>query len=196
MPRRLLFLFVLLVAIDIAAAEDIEIGYDEGIAGAFAFQTLGSANAVRFTPLTYPMKILSTKMFLEVYEASCDSQSVWILDDDGEEGQPGTTLYGPTPLMVPAATGRMWIEFSLPDTSNIVISAGDFYVAYVQHGVPFECTSLGLDTNTDEPARQWQYVDGEWGISYPISDFMIRAIVRTGIVPTKMISWGAIKSRY
>ncbi|MBU1949879.1 MAG: hypothetical protein KJ927_14290, partial [Candidatus Eisenbacteria bacterium] len=121
MQRAILISLVLATAFGGAGAQDIEIGYDEGPAAGIVFHPVGSASAVQFTPPTYPVKIVKTKMYLDIHEPSCDLQSVWLLDDDGQDGQPGSVLFGPMRFVTPQEIGGEWVEFSLPDTSDVVV---------------------------------------------------------------------------
>jgi bacillopeptidase F len=194
MQAGVLAVFLLFLALASAASEEVEIAYDDGEAMGLVFQEGGSARGVRFTPPTYPVRLTTARIYLGVHSTSCDAQAVWILDDDGEEGQPGSGLFGPVAFTAPTETG--WFEIGLPKGSEVVVLDGDFYIAFVQQSETVRCTSLGLDTRIDELGRQWQYQDGLWEPAMPFADFMIRAVVETEVVSVEGVSWGQIKAQF
>lgn len=193
---RAAILSILLAVLTITSAlpEEIELSYDDGDAVAILGQQSGSANAVRFTPPRYPVRITAARVYLQVWSSQCLAQAIWILDDDGEEGRPGTSLFRPVSLTGPQETG--WVDFRLPEESQVTIQDGEFYVAYTQQGDLFECTSMMLDLGTDEPERQWHYQGGSWQPAAPLGDFMIRATVETEIVAVERRSWGGVKMQF
>ncbi len=79
--------------------------------------------AARFTPSSYPVDVKQALLF--IYAASYPVNfRVWVYADDGGNGAPGTTLFGPVTYR---ATWQGWIAVPI---SGVTINSGGFYVAW------------------------------------------------------------------
>jgi hypothetical protein len=170
---------------NIGAAE-IEIAYDDGSA-----EEGEEVGAVRFTPEQYPVVLKRIRF----YNLSLRSgfQKVWMYDDDGPEGSPGTLLFGPTTF--PGFS--QWVEFDLPDSLQAVIEEGDFYIAIKPaYGDPIS-PPLGRDVDGTPQNRSWALVGDAWSQLGPEQgNLMIRVVVEPGAVPVDHTTWGRIKGMH
>ena len=187
--RRILCLAVLTLLASGAQAETVELAYDDGSAEANIVLSRGGAHAVRFTPSAYPALLDAVRFHAFVGDSACSGQHVWILDDDGPSGAPGTTLYGPVTFA--AQPDVVWNEASLSG-AGLVIEAGEFFVAFLQ---PLEgpvCSALNLDLNS-AAGRHWSLSGGVWEEEIEFANPMIRIVVETEPVPVTPITWGTLK---
>lgn len=150
---------------------------DNGIVGSsWAFYDAGSGWAIELKPPYYPIKINS--VFYYIYDASWpvpggNDMIVWVLDDDGVGGKPGTILYHVT--LLGTVTRGAWNEIVLSDT--VTINDGSFYVAYIQYKDYPYCPSPCFDTDLDINYT-WQFNGSVWSMDDKDGDFMARAIVQ------------------
>jgi hypothetical protein len=163
-------------------ATELGIAYDDGAFENSEIVQSANAAAVRFTPVFYPTRILKARFFITWNSFLSPAYRVWILDDDGTGGTPGTTLYGPFLFWVDETAG--WVEYEIPETINV--EEGDFYIAYQPSIFGLDGQFLGIDTSNPD-ARSWRFENGSWSeLTLPLGDFMIRAVVNpsvTGVVP-------------
>ncbi|MBU2691111.1 MAG: hypothetical protein KJ970_09285 [Candidatus Eisenbacteria bacterium] len=175
-----------------AYADEIEISYDDGTPEGYGGAGSETGVAVRFTPPSYPTKIVAVKLYLFELSTDCGGGKVWVVDDDGLNETPGSSLFGPVSLGVIDSTG--WLELEIPEESQITISDGEFYICRLDSIDPRDCTSIGLDDSATHADRQWFYGSGIW-VPFPEpANFMIRALVVTGSVPVELVSWGSLKA--
>ena len=154
------------------------IQYDDGIAdNVTAWDLAGNMNAVRFTPASYPCEILGGQ--INIYDGSWPAGNiltpfqVMIMDDDGENGLPGTQL-GDAIDVTPTDFG--WVDFTLP--GSVTIPDGDFYIVMVQGGDYPDCAPIAIDESNPVYRSYSKYVTGgrDWEAA-GYADFMMRAQV-------------------
>lgn len=148
--------------------------YDDGSVEDFALWLYaGSLNAVRFTPFTFPLKIIGARFY--VGDGSWPGPflgsgfTVCVFDDDGPGGLPGSLLDSVTVTV----NNYHWVE---AHGLNAVINSGDYYIAMLQTAVLPEVAPLGVDQNLPTDYRSYsKFQDNPWALS-AYQDFMIRSI--------------------
>jgi len=127
-----------------------------------------------FEPPVYPVKVDEAIIGLGL--TAPGQLVVYILDDDGPGGGPGTILAGDT-VSVNAAGSRI-VDFS---DRNVIIDEGKFYIGAI-HMLQGTLTFL-VDEDPPFSRRSWEYTGG-WAPNrnLNINDFIIRAGVSTGVV--------------
>ena len=155
---------------------DYVISYcDDTAENATGWYDSGNMNAIRFTPLGYPVTVLGGE--LNVYDGTWPAGDLLqpfqmkVFDDDGPDGFPGTELG--TVSIVPV--GYNWIQFEF---AGITITDGDFYIAHVQGGNYPDCLPTAIDDSNPVYRSYSRYVTGgeDWEVA-SYADFMIRAFV-------------------
>ena len=118
--------------------------------------------AVRFTPESYPAMLMQAMVDLYGSPAFSGTYSLYVWDDDGANGMPGTQLLQIDGLVVE----HPYIGFETIDLSpyGIVIEDGDYYIGVGN----FAQGDQGLLVDTF-PAqnRSYCYYGGQW---YPLTD--------------------------
>lgn len=181
-------LFVLLCGsrFPVGEAGEVEIAYDDGSA-----EEGDEIGAVRFTPAQYPV-VLNRIRFYD-WSLRSGFHKMWMYDDDGPEGSPGTLLFGPTTF--PGFSN--WVEFDLPDSLQAVIDEGDFYIAIQPAYNDPISPPLGRDVDGAPQNRSWTLEGNTWSRLAPeLGNTMIRVVVETGSVPAEDATWGRIKALY
>lgn len=191
-----LWMFTLLLTVFPATASSdiITLGYDNDTFG-YGYNPLsaGEAVAVRFTPEQAVVNIVGIRARIRAYSAACGENQFWILDDDGPEGSPGTTLYGPDRMTAPISWGWVQLDF---EKSQVTTVEGEFYVAYIKTGTEGICADLGHSLGPGN-GRYWEYKNKTWtwmGSSSPYQ-YNLRVLVEAEPVPTEKISWSRLKNR-
>ncbi len=157
---------------------EYEIIYDDGQADDYFCWTIaGNANAVKFTPMGYPVNITGGKVY--VGDGSFPPQSnflgttfkIIVFDDDGPDGFPGTKLDSVEVVV----NNYLWIDFNILDAT---IHEGDFYLAMFQQTIPPDVAPVGIDYTIPTVFRSYSYdaCKDIWALS-DYQDFMIRALV-------------------
>lgn len=118
--------------------------------------------AVRFTPESYPAMLMQTMVDLYGYPAFSGTHSLYVWDDDGPNGMPGTQLLQIDGLVVE----HPYVGFETIDLSSygIVIEDGDYYIGvgnFVQ-----DDQGILVDTFPDQ-GRSYCYYEGQW---YPLTE--------------------------
>lgn len=155
-----------------------ELIYDDGIQDTLAVcDSAGNLNAVRFTPLGWPVRVIGGKVNLGLatdYPSNAPplvpfTMVVYLADGPG--GLPGTPV--DSTEVTPAGFGWASFVFATP----VTISSGDFYLAMKQGGIPPHAAGTGIDTTANQFRSYSRNVaaGGSW-ISFP-GNFMIRSIV-------------------
>ncbi|OYD16414.1 hypothetical protein CH333_03485, partial [candidate division WOR-3 bacterium JGI_Cruoil_03_44_89] len=155
------------------------LSYDDGICeNAWAYTYAGNGWANKFTPPRYPVRVTEINYF--IYGASFPDPGgndliVWVLDDDGEDGAPGTILFGDT-LLGTVIRGA-WNDIDLGG-AGVIIEDGSFYVAAVQYADYPYCPAISCDENIPYSRQAWSYL-GSTGAWEPdptqLHDWMINA---------------------
>tara|TARA_X000001036_G_scaffold407139_1_gene416381 strand:+ start:2595 stop:5468 length:2874 start_codon:yes stop_codon:yes gene_type:complete len=150
-----------------------DVVYDDGTSEDVMPVGNGNFVASKFTPDGYPSDLYSASFYLPNSQSGTVLVYVW--DDDGEEGKPGTPIVQGFPLNM--IQGWNDINFS-NEGFTIPISDGGVYVGYQQLAVNF---SLGVDWNNSSYASN-SMLDFGIGLGWePLSNYspggvwMIRA---------------------
>ncbi|MBV2247428.1 MAG: carboxypeptidase-like regulatory domain-containing protein, partial [Lentimicrobium sp.] len=159
---------------------DYEILYDDGTAENYAAWALpGNMNAVKFTPAGYPATITGGKIY--VGDGSFPNNTTGflgttfgaiLLDDDGANGLPGTTLDS----VEVTVNNYGWVMIS---GLNATITEGSFYLGMVQGEISPNVAPIGIDQDIPTVYRSYSRsvtTGGNWALS-PFQDMMIRAFV-------------------
>ena len=153
-----------------------EISMDDGIAEDFAlWQQAGSRNAVRFSPMGYPLEVIGGRFYVgdgEYPGPFLGTQfSVAVYASDGAGGMPGTMLDS-TSVTVDQYG---WVNV---DWMHAQVTEGDFYLSMIQTANNPLTAPLGVDMTNPVQNRSYnKYLDNQWQLS-PYQDFMIRAWVK------------------
>jgi len=107
--------------------------------------------AMEFTPPYYPCKIETLKLYLDENQSAIGL----IIDDDGQNGEPGTILANGSVT----ATNEGWYNIVL-SSQNVIINSGKFYAAY-QNPLGDNCNFRG-DENDPLTGLDWIYLDYCW----------------------------------
>ena len=150
-----------------------ELIYDDGVAeGAYYMYDAYNGFAVRFTPPSYPVEIITAK-FCFLPDRTHEQFAVYVYDDNGPDGKPGTILGGP---IYHTASDWGWCDVDLSGP-GISITSGDFYILYQQLVDGPYCEALCYDETPPISGRSWDYIDDGWYIIDPKDDYMIRCVV-------------------
>ncbi|RCV63038.1 hypothetical protein C5S53_16110 [Methanophagales archaeon] len=160
-----------------------ELLYDDGVAeNAYYMFDADNGFAVRFTPPSYPAEITTAKICFWP-NGTHEEFAVYVYDDDGLDGQPGTCLGGP---ICHTATEGGWCYVDLLGL-DISITSGDFYILYQQLLDGPDCEALCYDESPPSHGRSWDYNGTleKWYI-WEYENYMIRCVVD---IPTVESSW-------
>jgi hypothetical protein len=149
--------------------------YDDGTAEtAYAWNDAGNGFAVRFTPLSYPADLLTARICFwpDCPDSDHEEFAVYVYDDDGPSGEPGTCLGGP---IYHTATAWGWCAVDISGL-GITITSGDFYILYHQLTDFPDCEYLCVDLSPPQYGRSWSYYDGSWEVWHE-ENYMIRCLV-------------------
>ena len=149
--------------------------YDDGRPDSFNRVSSGMMGAVRFTPDTYPVKLMGARFFIYekplTYPWGSPYLEVRVWDDDGKDGAPGTLLVDPIELA--PDVDHAWFEVDLSQY-EIEITSGDFYIGWRDMGRNLKIGNDNSDSTISN--RSWFYQMPYWhGYSGFVS--MIRAQV-------------------
>ncbi len=133
----------------------------------------GNGGGVEFEPYYYPCKVASIIQYFPSGwpDPGGDDLILWIVDDDGPGGSPGTILSADT--LINAITLGDWNEFTVNDT-GVVIQDGNFYGVYIQLEDGPNCPAMVYDSGY-EVVHTWDYYNGEWNPSATYGDLLLRA---------------------
>ncbi len=159
---------------------DYELLYDDGTMDDFTiWATEGNMNAVKFTPLGYPVTVTGGKINIGSsanYPAGSTPFvpfQVAVYDASGSGGTPGVSIAGPVDVL-PSDFG--WVNFSIP--SAPIINDGNFYLVMIQGGNAPNAAGLAIDETYPQLRSYSHFVTTG---SYPwipgAGNFMIRALV-------------------
>ena len=173
------------------------VNYDDGIADNFTvWAQQGNINAVRFTPLAWPINVKGGMIHIgnpSNYPPGSNPLvpfQVAVYNASGPGGMPGTIIAGPFDV-IPASFG--WIEFNFPTT--VTIPAGSFYLAMIQGGNSPNACGLAVDETTPafRSASRFFTGGGPW---IPASgNFMIRVVVEgSGGPATDLLVPGSLQN--
>ncbi len=159
-----------------------ELRYDDGEAdNAWAFYRAGNGWANKFTPPYYPCKLTAVKYYLWGSDwpvPGGNQMTVRVLDDDGEDGFPGTVLYEATVTI----TRGQYNTIDLP--TPLTFNSGSFYVAYIQADTWINSPGLACDEDAPFAFERYIFYQDTWYYEPDYADWMIRAVVeRVGAPP-------------
>jgi hypothetical protein len=154
-----------------------ELLYDDGIQDNFtSWASQGNMNALRFTPVGFPVKVTGGSINIGAAGNYPSGSSplvpfqIQIFDATGAGGMPGNSLAGPFEI-TPAALG--WVEFTLP--APVLISNGAFYLAMVQGGNAPNAAGIAIDETHPRLRSYSRFVSGGGPWVPAGGNFMIRA---------------------
>ncbi len=154
--------------------------YDDGTQDNFAiWATANNLNALKFTPLGWPVKLIGGKVNLGTV-ANYPSTTVFPLTKfkmmaykaDGAGGTPGTKIDS----VEVEANAFGWVDFSF--SAPITITAGDFYLVMKQGGIPPQAAGLGVDLTNTQLRSYSKFVSGGAPWIPAAGNFMMRAIMQ------------------
>jgi hypothetical protein len=159
---------------------DYELLYDDGIKDNFTVWAVqGNMNAMKFTPLEYPVTVTGGKINIGT-EADYPAGStpfvpfqVSVYDATGAGGTPGVKIAGPVDIL-PENFG--WVDFSV--SSHPVISSGSFFLVMTQGGNAPNAAGLAIDETFPQFRSFSRFITSGTSPWIPASgNFMIRASV-------------------
>jgi hypothetical protein len=159
---------------------DYELLYDDGTMDDFTIWAAGgNMNAMKFTPLGYPVTVTGGKINIGT-SANYPAGStpfvpfhVSVYDASGAGGTPGVVIAGPFDVL-PMNFG--WVNFSIP--SPPVINSGDFYLVMTQGGNYPNAAGLAVDETYPQFRSYSCFVTAGSSPWIPAAgNFMIRALV-------------------
>ncbi|MCX6267838.1 MAG: carboxypeptidase regulatory-like domain-containing protein, partial [Bacteroidetes bacterium] len=156
-----------------------QIIYDDGTQDNFAIWAAAkNLNAMKFTPLAWPVKLVGGKVNLGVstdYPADALPLTPFMMlayKANGTGGLPGT----PIDSVEVTPTGFGWADFSF--TVPITINSGDFYLIMKQADVPPHAAGIGVDLTNTQLRSYSRFVTGGAPWIPAAGNFMMRAIVQ------------------
>lgn len=139
---------------------------DNVLDGGLAWTDGTGGIGVYFAPPEYPVKVLSTKFFIQS-NLNNSKFIAKIYDDDGQDGTPGTLL--DSVMVMTVGTG---IYNTVPTNNYVVIPNGGIYVLWEMYGTEIY---LAKDTTRPISLRTYEYVAQVWSEyrSSQAEDFLI-----------------------
>lgn len=128
--------------------------------------------AMEFEPPTYPCEVISARVWVN----TADVFELQIMDDDGQDGSPGTVIWSE---QVTAPTANAWNSVTVP-AGDVIVEDGTFFVAWATAGG--STASFGVDTTSAQgiSRRSWESAGGGWAENRLLNtaDVMLRATIR------------------
>jgi len=159
---------------------DYELIYDDGVQElSTVWATQGNMNALKFTALNYPVKVIGGSVNIgkasdypsgTVASALAPFQ-VQLYDATGTGGTPGTAIGSPIDVQ-PTTFG--WNAFTI---GSINITSGNFYLVMTQGGVPPAAARLGVDNTATQLRSYNKFVTGGGSWLPADGNFMMRLVV-------------------
>jgi len=170
-----------------------QIIYDDGGQENFAiWANANNLNALKFTPLSWPVKLIGGKVNLGIstnYPANVLPFTAFTMlacKADGTGGLPGTIIDS----VVVTPTNFGWVDFSF--MVPLTINSGDFYLVMKQGGVPPHAAGIGVDLTNTQLRSYSKFVTGSGPWVPAAGNFMMRAIVQ-GLGGPQLDNSGAAK---
>jgi hypothetical protein len=159
---------------------DYELLYDDGIMDDFTVWALpGNMNAVKFTPLDYPVTVTGGKINIGTSSNYPSGSSpfvpfqISVYDASGSGGKPGVRIAGPVDV-IPSNFG--WVDFTIPFPP--LINSGNFYLVMIQGGDAPNASGLAIDETYPQFRSYSNFVSSGSSFWVPAAgNFMIRATV-------------------
>ena len=156
-----------------------QIIYDDGGEENFAiWATAGNYNALKFTPLSWPVKLIGGKVDLGLatdYPANALPFTTFTMiafKADGPGGTPGTKIDS----VNVTATAFGWADFSF--ATPLTIASGDFFLVMKQGGIPPHAAGVAVDLTNTQLRSYSKFVTGGGPWVPAAGNFMMRAIVQ------------------
>jgi len=156
-----------------------ELIYDDGIQDDFTvWATQGNMNAVRFTPVGYPVTLtggsvnIGTAANYPPGSTPLVPFQIKIFDASGPGDSPGNLIAGPFDV-IPTALG--WVEFQL--SSSVTITGGSFFIAMVQGGNAPNASGMAIDQTNPQFRSYSRFITGGLPWMPAQGNFMMRAFV-------------------
>ena len=153
--------------------------YDDGTQDNFAiWANANNLNALKFTPLSWPVKLIGGKVNLGTatnYPANALPFTTFTMlayKADGAGGVPGTKIDS----VQVTATAFGWADFSF--SVPLTINSGDFYLVMKQGGIPPHAAGIGVDLTNTQLRSYSKFVTGGAPWIPAAGNFMMRAIVQ------------------
>lgn len=138
------------------------------------------AYAQKFTPPGYPFRV--EKVCVRWFSSGSDVSlpyRVWILDDNGTSGRPGTRLTSVSDSYSNISGNGIWLGTSLP--TPVTISSGSFFAGAEWNPSLDKKFYIFVDESTSTPraewyswaSTQWNDISGNWP---NVRSFMIRVL--------------------
>ncbi len=159
---------------------DYELIYDDGVKETTTvWATEGNFNALKFTPLNYPVTIKSGSINIGAQSDYPGSPAigdlapfqVQLYDATGTGGLPGNPIGDPVDV-VPTVFG--WNTFTLP---SVVINSGNFYMVMIQGGNSSVAARLAVDNTATQLRSYSKFVTGSGPWVPADGNFMMRCVV-------------------
>ena len=154
--------------------------YDDNTVGEYLSWPVGHNGwGVRFRPTSYPVVIETLRVYLRVPGGGNPEHERFQLAivKANNDGTPGT-MYSKTPVLT-GSDG--WNDVFVADTGEqLVVTAGDFYVFYLQVSEPLQCPELATDAAVSAPdSTFWEYRSGVYSTTQVPGDIKIRVTANT-----------------
>ncbi|NQV01085.1 MAG: carboxypeptidase regulatory-like domain-containing protein [Bacteroidia bacterium] len=156
-----------------------ELLYDDGIQENFTIWALqGNMNAVRFTPVAFPVTLKGGSVHLgdtSDYHTGSNPLvpfQVEVYDATGSLGMPGNKIAGPFDV-IPTKFG--WNEFTFP--TPVSLPGGDFYLVMIQGGNAPNASGLAIDETAIQLRSVSRFITGGAPWMPAGGNFMMRALL-------------------
>ncbi|MDW7988206.1 MAG: hypothetical protein RMJ65_05850, partial [candidate division WOR-3 bacterium] len=147
------------------------LGYSDDIPDtSLFFPTREEGWGIKFTPRHYPALINYVQCYFDEYLYSPYRYIIRIVDDDGPEGRPQTTIYE-TPIIT--ASGSGWKTAYLV-SQEIYIDSGSVYIFYIQADDAPYTPLFFCDEYRDSINYYYKYYNDQYIPAYPPGDFLMR----------------------
>lgn len=151
------------------------LGYDDGSAeNAWVYYYAGNGWGVKFDA-NNPVTVDGALIYFwgsDWPSPGGNMANVWLVDDDGQNGAPGTILVQITDVTITRG------DWNFIPFSNVGLEDGSFYIFYIQHDDYPYCPGLAIDTLTSPPSgTQWRYLNGSFADTTYGGAWLIRAVV-------------------
>ncbi len=168
---------------------DYELLYDDGIEDSFTvWSQSGNMNALKFTPVSYPVSILGGSVNIgqtSDYPAGSNplvTFQIVIMDAGGPGGTPLNILAGPLDV---TPSGLGWVSFAL--SSAVSVQTGDFFIVMVQGGNAPNASGLAVDITSPKFRSFSKNISGSGAWQQANGNFMIRALVNGAGGPPSLL---------
>ena len=164
--------------------------YDDGVAENWTvWATQGNMNAVKFTPISYPAKVVGAQVNIGTTSNYPSGASPLVpfqfavYDATGAGGTPGTMIGGPFDV---ASVTYGFNELTFP--TPVTVNSGNFYVVMIQGGNAPNAAGILVDTTTRSLRSYAKFATGGGPWIPANGNFLLRAIVNGAGGPLFMSS--------